>query len=155
VHPPSELLFRAELRSQKRAQNLFGNTDAHDPGADAQHVYVVVLHALVSRVRVVAQRSTDTWYLVCGDACADTRSTYHNASIGGTASYCLTHQTSDIREVYRLGRVCAKVFNLMAQGTQEVNHRTLERKASMIATNGKLHFSLLYNSWDCVTPNRR
>ena len=50
------------------------------------------------------------------------------------------------REVDRIEAVRAKVLDFMTLRAQEINYRTLERKTSVIATNGQLHDALLISS---------
>src|SRR6188508_1824985 len=57
---PTHVAFPAvEFRTQEGANQLCCEGSADHLGADAEHVHVVVLHALVGRVRVVADRCAD------------------------------------------------------------------------------------------------
>ena len=61
----------AERRGEERQRALEGGLGADDPRAEGQHVHVVVLDALVRRVRVVAHGGAHAADLVRGDARAD------------------------------------------------------------------------------------
>src|SRR4029079_1871510 len=67
----AEVLLGAELGLQEGVDQLHGQLVADDLGAEAHHVDVVVLDALVRRVHVVAERGADAGDLVGGDAGAD------------------------------------------------------------------------------------
>jgi hypothetical protein len=54
-HAATKILVRVEAGVQIRPQNLLGQLDANDPGAQAEQVNVVVLHALMSAEGVVTQ----------------------------------------------------------------------------------------------------
>src|ERR1019366_10351876 len=76
AHAAPELLRGAELRFEVCRQNLLGDPDADDPGTHANHVDIVVLHALGRRVHVMAKRRADAIHLVRGDAGPDSGSTH-------------------------------------------------------------------------------
>ena len=70
-----------ERRGQERDGALDGGLDADDPGPERQDVHVVVLHALVRRVRVVADRRPDPADLVGRDGRADARAADQDAAV--------------------------------------------------------------------------
>jgi hypothetical protein len=54
VHAPLVTILGAEGGTQKGFHDLTRYVDTHYPGAEAQHVHVIVLDRLVSRVAVMA-----------------------------------------------------------------------------------------------------
>src|SRR5262249_58707586 len=66
LEPPHVALLPREARGEVRAHEVVGEGGADDPGAEDEDVHVVVLYALVRRVRVVADRGPDPGDLVRG-----------------------------------------------------------------------------------------
>ena len=60
-------LFPENVAPRNAVDDLRGERNADDPGAEAQDVQVVVLDGLMRRVGVVADGGTDPWKLVRGD----------------------------------------------------------------------------------------
>ena len=63
----------AERRCQERQRAFERRFRADDPGAQRQHVHIVVLDALMRGIRVVANRRSDAAHLVGRDARPDPR----------------------------------------------------------------------------------
>ena len=74
-----------ELRAEERAHELGGELGADHLGAEAEHVHVVVLDALVRRVGVVADRGADPGELAGRDRGADARAADEDAALGVAA----------------------------------------------------------------------
>src|SRR5262245_51265858 len=66
-HAPAELFCGREFRVEIGRDQVLGEPRSDDLRADAQHVDVVVLDALMGRVNVVADRRTDALHLVGPD----------------------------------------------------------------------------------------
>ena len=67
---------------QESLDDLEGQLGSDDPAADAEHVHVVVLDALVSRIGVVTDRRADAGDLVRRHADADAAATDDDPAIG-------------------------------------------------------------------------
>jgi hypothetical protein len=124
VHSAPELRVCAELSVKKRAQHLLGHSDADDPCADTEQIHVIVLDALVSGVRVMAQCGTDAGDFVCRDARSNAGSTHHNATLGCSTPYGFANETGDIWEVDWIEAMCAKVLDLMTLHAEETQSST-------------------------------
>ena len=126
----------------KYAQHLLDNPDADNPSADTQHVDVVVLDALMCRVRVVAECGADARDFVRRDTGTNAGSTHQNAALGRTAHHSDTDEPGDIWEINRCGTMRAEIRDFLPLSTQEIDHWAFERKAGVIAANGEFHWSL-------------
>jgi hypothetical protein len=62
----------------------------------------------------VAQGGANPWYLVRGDARANSRSAHHDATIGVSFANRPADKLRDVREIYRVGGKAAKVLDLVA-----------------------------------------
>src|SRR5438552_2852706 len=75
-------LFRYKRGAEKRAYELGRELRADHFGAEAQHVHVVMLHALVRGVRVVAYRGADARQLARGYRGANAGAADEHAALG-------------------------------------------------------------------------
>src|SRR6187200_3498028 len=82
LQPTYVPLPTVEFRTQERAHELAGQLWADDLRAETEHVHVVVLDALVRRVRVVTDRGAYTGELAGGDRRADARPTDEDSALG-------------------------------------------------------------------------
>ena len=71
VESPSVPSFVGEASRYESAYDFACDLDSDHASTDAQHVHIVVLDALVSRVRIVAHACPDAGNLVCHQAHAD------------------------------------------------------------------------------------
>src|SRR5919108_2399786 len=78
-------LAAVEAGEQERADEVRGELRAHDVGAHAEDVHVVVLDALVCGVDVVANRGADPRHLAGGDRRADPRAADEDRALGVAA----------------------------------------------------------------------
>src|ERR1035437_546688 len=102
AHPAPELLRGAELRLEECRQYLLGDPYADDPGAHAYDVDIVVLHALVRRVYVMAERRADTGHLVRSDAGPNSGSANHDSPLCPARFHLGTHGGRDVRKIDRV-----------------------------------------------------
>ena len=75
-------LASVEARLQKRPDEVGGQLGADDLRAQAEHVQVVVLDALVRRVGVVADRGPDSGELAGRDGGSDARAADEDPALG-------------------------------------------------------------------------
>ncbi|MDQ1273710.1 MAG: hypothetical protein QG663_1586 [Thermodesulfobacteriota bacterium] len=73
--------------------------------AQHEHVSVVVLHALVCRVRVMAQAGADTADFIGRHRCTHAATANHDASLGFLAENHFANGLGEIRIIYR-GVLC-------------------------------------------------
>src|SRR5690242_21438902 len=83
--PAHVALASVEARTQKRTDELRGKFRAHHLGAEAEHVHVVVLDALVGRVGVVADGCADPSDLARRHGGADPRAAHEHCPLGVAA----------------------------------------------------------------------
>src|ERR1035437_848950 len=139
AHAAAELLRGAELRFEVCRQDLLGDPYADDPGAHANHVDIVVLHALVRRVYVMAERRTDAIHLVRGDAGPNSGSAHHDSPHCPACCHLGAHGGRDIRKIARPRRVRAAILHTMSPRLEGRDKRPLHGKARVIRTDEQLH----------------
>src|SRR5947209_6549900 len=81
LEPADVALAAVELRAQEGSDELRRERRADHLRAEAEHVHVVVLDALVGGVRVVADRRADPGQLAGGDRSADARPAHEDAAL--------------------------------------------------------------------------
>ena len=81
LQPSHVALPAVEARREKRVDELARNRRPDDLGAEAEHVHVVVLDALVRGVHVVTDRRADTGDLACGHCRADAGAADEDAAL--------------------------------------------------------------------------
>src|SRR5919204_4733883 len=97
---PSDVAFPAvEPCNEEGAHQLARQLGPHDLGAEAEHVHVIVLDALVCRVVVVADRGTDAWDLARRDRRADPGAADEHGAFRLTAANCLADLARLVRVV--------------------------------------------------------
>jgi hypothetical protein len=109
--PPSALRLHAELGGEKGGQYLLDKLDADDLRANAQQVDIIVLHALVGGVGVVADRGANPGSLVAGDARSHAGAADEQPSIGHAAADGSADGLGDVGEVDRVRPVGANILN--------------------------------------------
>ena len=139
AHAAAEVLLGREPRVEEGLDQLERERRADDLGAEAHHVHVVVLDALVGRVDVVAERGPDARDLVGRDAGPDPGPADHDRPLGLAAADRVADPLGQVGEVDRLGRVGAEVGHLVAPGPQLLDDRPLEREPGVVASNRDLH----------------
>src|SRR5829696_437949 len=75
-------LAAVEARAEVRADEVGRELGAHDLGAEAEHIHVVVLDALVGGVHVVADGRADPFELARGHRGADARAADEDPAVG-------------------------------------------------------------------------
>jgi len=82
VQAPLVSLLTGKLGRYEGRYDLSRQLIPHDSRPEAQDVHVVVLHALVSRVRVVAHCRPDSPHLVCRDRRPNATAADEHAAVG-------------------------------------------------------------------------
>ena len=75
-----------ELRVEEDPRDLLGELGGHDPGADREHVGIVVLARHARGVEIVAERGARAAHLVGRDLLALPAAAEHDAHVGVAAS---------------------------------------------------------------------
>src|SRR6188508_535547 len=146
---PTHVAFPAvEFRTQEGANQLCCEGSADHLGADAEHVHVVVLHALVGRVRVVADRCADPCELAGRDRSADPRPADEDAAVGASLLDRLAELASLVRVVdARLGVERAEVDGLVAAGLDLLQHALAQLHATMVERDRNPHRAVTLPGW--------
>jgi hypothetical protein len=97
----AEFFAGAELGGEIGSQEIEGEPVSDNLGAQTQDVHVVVLHALVGRVDVVADGGANARVFVGGNRGADTGAANHDATVGLTA---LNYRTQLTRDIWKINR---------------------------------------------------
>ena len=71
----------------EHSNEIVGQDRTHDPTAEHEDIHVVVFHARVRRVGIVADGGTNTGKLVGGDACTDSATADEHAALGTSVDH--------------------------------------------------------------------
>ncbi len=140
VQAPDVLLAAVELRCEEGPDQLRGELPADDPGAEAEHVHVVVLDALVGGVDVVADRGADAVDLARGDRGAGARAADEHGAVGPARAERFADLAGLVRIVHsRLRTVDAEVDGVVPERLQLREHPGPQCHAAMIERDGDPH----------------
>ena len=132
------------------AHELAGERRADDLGAEAEHVHVVVLDALVRGVAVVADRGADAADLRGGDRGAGARAADEDAALGASAHDRPADRLRDVRVVDPgLLRVGAEVDRLVTGGRDRGEDHIPQADAAVVEPERDLHLTS-----DAAPPRR-
>src|SRR5579885_635130 len=136
--PLDVALAAVEGRLEKRLHQLARERRPHDLGAEAEHVHVVVLDALVRAVGVVADRRADAGELAGGDGRAHSRAADEDAARGLAALDRLADlaRLVGIVDAHRVG-VRAEVEDVVAG--KRLEHRLAQMDAAVVERDRDLH----------------
>src|ERR1035437_2828935 len=149
--PARKSLFRCnELGADKRIHNFVRQRGPDNSRAKRDHVHIVMLHALVCRVSVVAHPGTDTRNLVRRHTHTHTRAADENPTRRYARLERVAHLLRKVRViVWRIAVESSQVDDLMALLGQIGAYILFERKARMIRTDETIHRSFLLPS-ECI-----
>ena len=99
--------------TQKGLNNLARRFRADDPRADTEHIHIIVFHALVRRIGIMADTRINTSHLVCSDARAHTRSAQQNRPVDGSILNGTANFFRKIRVIHSHSAVGAKIDGFM------------------------------------------
>src|SRR2546423_10415141 len=135
----------AEFRGEECGRALEREFRTDDPRAQHQDVHVVVLDALVRRVRVVADRRADAADLARGNRRAHARAADQDAAIRDAAADRFTKALREVGViVVRVGPVATQIDELVvrAAGPNPADQLVLEGGAGMVRGEANAHASL-------------
>src|SRR5262245_14192408 len=137
-----------ELRTEERAHELAGQLRADHLGAEAEHVHVVVLDALVGRVRVVADRGANAVDLARGDRCSDARPADEDSAVRVAASDRLADLAGLVRIVdSRLWLIGPEVDRLVPGAHDLLEHALPQLHAAMVEGDRDPHRGVTLPAW--------
>src|SRR5436305_11118977 len=123
--------FTGKAGIQESEAEIFGQLYSNDTRTEHQHVYIIVLYALMGRIAVMAETSADAGDFVSGHASAYPASADQDATFGITAKDTQSKRLSIIRIIHRLRIVRADIHYLMAILLQMSGQHLLDLKASV------------------------
>jgi len=139
AEPADVALLAGEARAEVGGDDLGRGARADHARAEAEHVDVVVLDALVRRMHIVADRGADALHLVGADRGADAGAADHQPALDLARGDGGGDLARDVREVDRRGIVGADVEHLVALVLQEGEDLGFHRKAGMVRADDELH----------------
>ena len=124
VEPSPVARLAAEGRPEERHRALERGLGPDHPGAERQDVHVVVLDALVRRIRVVADGRPDAAHLVGGHRRADARAADEDPALRLAGDDRVTEPLGEVRVVVvRVGAVAAEVDRGRGRGPALASRR--------------------------------
>src|SRR5262245_10025795 len=146
---PTHVAFPyVEFRTQERAHELAGQLRTDHLGSEAQNVHVVVLDALVGRVRVVADRGPDARDLAGGDRSADAGPADEDSKLGVTVSDRGADLAGLVRIVdVRLRRIGPEVDRLVPGAHDLLEHALSQLHAAMVEGDRDPHRAVTLPAW--------
>jgi len=123
----------AEARCQKSLNQLPGGRVADDQAAEADHIQVIVLDALVRRKRFMNQARAHTRHLVGGDRGAHAAAANGDAAIYRPGGNCACQWDNKIWIVIvRLRLGVSEIADAMSALAQQPDQMLLQGKATMV-----------------------
>ncbi len=117
-----------------------------DARAHAEHVAVVVLHALVRGVRVVAQPGPHSANLVCRHARADAASADQHCAVYLAPRHAPTNILGVVRVVVAIRRVMsAQIEHFVPEAFQFSDYSFIQRHSTVIGGDSNFHLLALAN----------
>src|SRR5918992_4698687 len=138
--PAHVALPTVEPGAEESADQLSRQVRPHHSRADAEHVHVVVLDALVRRVRVVTGRGPDARELRRGDRGARTRPADEDCTLGQPAANRVADLLGLVRIVdHRLRPVGAEVDGLVPAADELLHDPLAELHPAVVEGDGDFH----------------
>ena len=138
--PPTMALFSCEARVDESTHDLQRKLASDDTRAETEHVAVIMLARLVSRIGVAAQRRAHATQFIRGDTCADAAAANQDTDLRSPALHTLSHRKRVIRVIVRLVWIMrAEILYLVPGSAQFFNHTLVERESSVICGDGDSH----------------
>src|SRR3954449_3836696 len=132
-------LLAGEVGAEVRADHVTGECGPDHPGAEAEHVDVVVLDALVAGVRVVGAGRADAGELARRHGDPGAGAADEHRPLRAILAHGGRGVARGVRVVDRVGRISAEIDRLVAERAHRVEHKLLEREARVIEGAGDLH----------------
>src|SRR3954452_8088813 len=140
LKPLDVTLAAVEAGREEGSRQLGGHFGADDLGAEAEHVHVVVLDALVRGIGVVADRCADARDLVGRDRRDDARAADEQRSLGLAAADRLGDLTRLVGVVDpRLRLVGAQIDRLVPERPQLLQQPLAQVDAAVVEGDGDSH----------------
>lgn len=132
-------LFVGEFRAHKSPGEFHAGGRTDDAAAQHEDVHIVMLHALMGRVNVMAESGANAVEFIGRDGSADTRAAEENASVGSAIQNGAPNLRGVVGVVYGLGGVRAEVNYFMAETTEVFRNDVLQFQSGVIGPYSNLH----------------
>lgn len=130
-----------------------GEFVSDNAGAEAEHVHVVMFHALVRGVGVVTDPGPHPGVLIEGDADADTAAAQDDPPFCLTSSHGFADASGEVRVVVEgIFVVGSQILEVHAQALELSENVLLEVVASVVRGDNKFHVFLSVPITECY-PN--
>jgi hypothetical protein len=116
-----------------------GQFRRHDPRSNADHVTIVILHALVRGEDFMTGRGTDSQKLIGRNANAGAAATQQDRSLDATLLKGLRHGSRVVRIVDGIGGIRPKIEHLIPGFGQFPDNSRFQRISAMVCGDGNLH----------------
>jgi hypothetical protein len=131
-----------EVCLEKSLHQFSRNLDADHPRAEHKYIHIIVFHALVCRIFVMAQPGADAGNLVCCNAGSDPASADEHTPIRRSVQHLPGDDLGVVRVVDRVFGVSSGVVNLMAKVADMLCQKRLQVDTGVIAGNNDFHKTL-------------
>ena len=135
-----------ERRREPHAQDLLGEPEGDDAGADRQDVGVVVRPAEPGGEEIVAERGAHPVHLVRRDLLALAAAAEHDPPVGGARGDLAAHGRAVLRVVDRGLRIGPEIDDVVPLGLQHADEVGLQREPGMVGAESDPHRSILTRS---------
>src|SRR5882757_478393 len=151
---PHVALLIGEFRAEESFHQILRQHDSHYAGPKHQHVDVIVLHALVRGISVVAHAGADAWNLVRRHAGADAAAANQHTALGFFVDHGAANGFREIRIVGGIFVERANIQHFMPQRTQQIANIDLQLKTGVIRANYQFHRPLTFLKLLLLRPPR-
>src|SRR5262249_41141312 len=131
--------FQRLLSAHKRVHQFMCQLFANDASSENQHIHVIVLYALVRRVRVVTQPGTYPRKLVRSHGCTDTTSAKQHSPFCAFAANRGRNRFGKVRIVDRRCVVRAQIFHVVAKTGEVLQDLAFQPESRVVGSDGDLH----------------
>ena len=118
VEPPHVPFFTCKFCAEKRLDQLGRDRDSDHARTEHKNIHIVMFHALVRRVRVMANGGSDSVNLVRRDGCAHTAAADKNSTVSTALEDRFANRFRKIGIIDSRCAVCAHVDDFVAQSLQ-------------------------------------
>jgi hypothetical protein len=139
LKPSYVALLAGKGRLKKSLDQFSRNFHAHHPRAEHKYIHIIVFHALVCRIFVMAEARPDAGNLVCGDAGSNAASANEDTPIRRSIQQLPGDDLGVIRVVDRVFGVGSGVVDLVAKVADMLGQKCLQLDTCVIAGDNDLH----------------
>ena len=132
----------SEVRPDESVSQFERHCGTDDTSAENENVHIVVFHALMSRVDVVADRSANSVYLIGGDRSAHARTADQYASLAASIEDCLSDLDGKIWVVDGVGSAGTNIDYLVTCSREVFHEKVFQFQSGVVGPKSYLHDAL-------------